>query len=454
MRSLLFDHALLPEGWRDRVLVRLAGGAIQSVTAETAGEVEACPVHGWALPGIGNLHSHAFQRGFAGLAERRGPGADHFWTWREQMYRFALAISPDDLQALAALAYVEMLESGFTEVAEFHYVHHQVDGRPFDDPAEMSLRLLAAAEQAGIAITLLPVFYAHGGFGGAPTSPAQRRFLCDLDLFDRLYNCLLAQISKSGTMRLGIAPHSLRAVTALELRRLLERHAEGPIHIHIAEQLQEVEECLAATGRRPVEWLLDHAEIDARWCLVHATHMLEGETTALARSQATAGLCPLTEANLGDGIFDAVDFLRHAGTFGVGSDSNISISLPQELRMLEYSQRLRDRARNRLSSPQQSTGRILFDHAAVGGARALGSSSGRIAAGARADFVVLDGNDPSLFCKSGDGILDAWIFASFAASVREVYVAGAKLVADGRHLRRAAVESQWRKILPRLLEQS
>jgi formimidoylglutamate deiminase len=453
VRSLLFDHALLPEGWRDHVLVRLAGGTIQSVTADVVGEAHASPVRGWAVPGVANLHSHAFQRGFAGLAERRGSGDDHFWTWREQMYRFALAISPDDLQALAAFAYMEMLESGFTEVAEFHYVHHQTDGRPFDDPAEMSLRLLAASEQAGIAITLLPVFYAHGGFGGAPTNPAQRRFVCDLDLFERLFDRLRAQIGSGLGARLGIAPHSLRAVTASQLQSLVERHVDCPLHIHIAEQRQEVDDCIAATGARPVEWLLAHADVDARWCLVHATHMVESETAALARSQATAGLCPLTEANLGDGIFDAVLFMRQSGTFGVGSDSNISISLPQELRMLEYSQRLRDQARNRLASPLRSTGRVLFDQAARGGARALGSPAGQIAAGARADFVVLDGDDPSLLCKVDDGILDAWIFSGQGTMVREVYVAGAKLVAGGRHIRRSTLESQWRKVLPSLLGQ-
>ncbi|RFB78622.1 formimidoylglutamate deiminase [Methylovirgula sp. 4M-Z18] len=452
MPSLLFTQALTTDGWKKDVLVEVENGTIARVTADAppAARAGAAKVAGIALPGVGNLHSHTFQRGFAGLSERRGETEDHFWTWRAEMYRFALALRPEDVEAIAALAFVEMLESGYSAVAEFHYVHHQPDGRSYDDPAELSKRVVAAAAQTGMGLTLLPVFYAHSGFGGAAPSDGQRRFICDLDLFARVHagGAAAAQALPNG--RMGVAPHSLRAVTAEELAALAKVHAEGPFHIHIAEQTKEVEDCVAATGARPVQWLLDHADVNARWCLIHATHMTADETRRSAASGAVTGLCPVTESNLGDGIFPGVAFLGAGGTVGVGTDSNICISLAEELRTLEYSQRLHDRARNRLSEPKRSTGRLLFEEAAKGGAQALGLPIGKIAPGYRADITVLDNNDPTLIERSGDALLDTWIFACRRSPVRDVFIGGEKVVSDGRHHARDAVEANWRKAMRRI----
>lgn len=449
----ILDEALTPTGWCRNLLVEVENGLFTRVTpdADAAAMAGAERLAGVAVPGVGNLHSHAFQRGFAGLTERRGEGAaDHFWTWREAMYRFALTIAPEDLEAIAALAQVEMLESGFTGVAEFHYVHHRPDGGAFDDPAEMSAAVVRAAATTGIGLTLLPVFYAHGGFGGRPTGEGQRRFVTDLDGFARLHEAASRHVVGLPGGRIGIAPHSLRAVAPDELRVLAERHRGRPIHIHIAEQTAEVEDCLAATGRRPVDLLHDLVEVDGDWCLVHATHVTEAEVARMIASTAVVGLCPITEADLGDGIFPAVDHLVGGGRFGVGSDSNVLISLAQELRLLEQSQRLRDRARNRLALPPRSTGRTLFDAAAIGGAAALGDGGGRIAVGAPADLVLLDPGHPALLGRSGDALLDAWIFASAGSPVREVRVRGRRVVADGRHVARDAAEAAWRAALARL----
>ncbi|MDR3495133.1 MAG: formimidoylglutamate deiminase, partial [Ancalomicrobiaceae bacterium] len=445
---LILDEALTPDGWQDDVLVTWQDGIFTEVTpsADPAQAVGAERVAGVALPGVGNLHSHAFQRGFAGLTERRGDGAaDHFWTWREAMYRFANTIEPEDLQAIAALSQVEMLESGFTAVAEFHYVHHQRDGRPYDDPAEMATAVVAAAGTTGIGLTLLPVFYAHGGFGNEPANDGQRRFVSDLDGFARLHASAATAVKSLPGGRIGIAPHSLRAVAPEELKILAGLHCGGPIHIHVAEQLAEVDDCLAATGRRPVDRLIDLVAVDAGWCLIHATHVTPEEIARIAASGAVVGLCPITEADLGDGIFPGVDLIDNGGVFGVGSDSNVLISLPQELRLLEQSQRLHDRARNRLARPPHSTGRTLFDVAAKGGAQALGNGAGRIAVGAPADLVVLDTDHPALIGRHGDARLDALVFACPDNPVRDVWARGRHVVTAGRHVARAEIVSAWRK---------
>lgn len=455
MTDAIFDRALTPAGWQNNTLISWESGRITAVVPEVdaARAAGVARVAGVVVPGVGNLHSHAFQRGFAGLAEQRGAGAeDHFWTWREAMYRFARAMTPERLTAIAALAQVEMLESGFTGVAEFHYVHHQPDGTPYDEPAEMALAVADAATTTGIGLTLLPVFYAHGGFGGRPTGEGQRRFVSDLDLFGRIVEGARRGVAALANGQVGIAPHSLRAVEPGELVELAQRHGDGPIHIHIAEQTAEVDDCLAATGARPVDRLLDVAPVDRRWCLIHATHVTDAEVARMAASQAVAGLCPITEADLGDGIFPAVDFLAAGGRFGVGSDSNVLISLPQELRLLEQSQRLRDRARNRLAAPPHSTGRTLFEGAARGGAQALGSDIGRLAVGASADWVVLDGDHPALVARSDDALLDAWIFAAAGNPVRDVWVAGRQVVVEGRHVARDRVEAAWRSVVRALAE--
>ena len=279
------------------------------------------------LPGIPNIHSHAFQRAMAGLAERQGAPHDSFWTWRERMYGFAARLTPDTLRDIAAQLYVEMLEAGYTAVCEFHYLHHQPDGRPYADPAAMSLALVEAAREAGIRLTLLPVLYMAGGFDGRALAERQRRFGHDLPAYRRLVDALLPH--EDATLRIGLAMHSLRAVPQAPLREVLSDRPGGagrPLHIHIAEQVLEVEECVAARGARPVEWLLDHAEVDADWTLVHATHLSATEMRALAATPAVVAICTTTEANLGDGLFPLGDFLAAGGRIGVGSDSNVSVS--------------------------------------------------------------------------------------------------------------------------------
>ncbi len=455
MHKLFLETALLPDGWHDAVLLTIDEGRITAVTTgpdqDRAGSER---VSGVALPGVANLHSHTFQRGFAGLTERRGETEDHFWTWRDAMYRFVGLLTPEDVEAIAAQAFVEMLESGFAAVAEFHYLHHRPDGRPYADRAELAGRIAAAAETTGIGLTLLPVFYAHGGFGDRPPTSGQARFINDLDGFARMLEGSGRAIASLPEARLGIAPHSLRAVNVGELAALLRLNPSGPVHIHVAEQVREVEDCRAATGARPVEWLLGHAEVDARWCLIHATHMTEQETSAVARHGAVVGLCPVTESNLGDGIFPATAYLAEGGRFGVGTDSNGLIALPDELRTLEYSQRLRDRARNRLGVATCSTGRRLFDGASAGGAQALGRASGAIAPGHVADLVVLDRDDVALHGRVGDTLLDSWIFAAPRPVVDAVYVAGRRVVAGGRHPERDRVATRFRTTIDRIAAQS
>lgn len=452
-RSYVFDRALLPSGFASGVAVRVENGLIAEVSLDTHASRAAERIRGIALPGLPNVHSHAFQRGMAGLAERRGPANDSFWTWREVMYRFLGQLSPEDVEAIAAFAYLEMLESGFTALGEFHYLHHDRDGRPYADPAEMAGRIAAAALETGIGLTLLPVFYAQGGFGALPPNAGQRRFVTNPDGFARLIEASRLHVARVPGARLGIAPHSLRAVTPESLRQVVASVPEGPIHIHAAEQTREVEDCLAWSGQRPVEWLLDHGDIDGRWCVIHATHMTPEETVGLARSGAVAGLCPITEASLGDGIFDAARFLQAAGLFAVGTDSNVQIDAAAELRQLEYSQRLAHRERNVLSGQEgDSTGTRLFEAALAGGAQALGQSMGAIAPGHRADFVVLDAEHPALAAASQTSWLDCWIFSADRSIVKDVYAAGLHVVADGRHTKREAITARYRSALGRLRE--
>ena len=388
MPVLHAERALTPEGWKADVRVTIEDGAIAAVQTKAPAQ-EGDERHAIMAPAAANLHSHAFQRAMAGLAEVRGKDADTFWTWRETMYRFALRMSPEDVEAVAAQLYVEMLEAGFAAVAEFHYLHHAPDGSPYEQPAEMASHILSAAGRAGIGIVLLPVFYAHSTFDGAPPKPEQRRFVSDLSSFARLVDDCRRVIKESGGATIGIAPHSLRAVTPSELSELISLAGDGPIHIHAAEQTKEVEDCVASLGARPVRWLLDHAGVDERWCLVHATHMDEGETRDLARSGAVAGLCPVTEANLGDGIFNAAGYISDGGRYGVGTDSNVSIGLAAELRQLEYAQRLRERARNVCASPGGSCGRAMLEAIWAGGAQALKRNLGKLAPGARANILDL-----------------------------------------------------------------
>lgn len=442
MQHFWFESALLHGSWADGVRVSVEDGRFAEVVAGAEPESDD-ERYGIALPGVGNLHSHAFQRGMAGMAEHRGSSADSFWTWRDIMYRFANTIGPDEMEAIAALAYVEMLEAGFVQVGEFHYVHHDRDGTPFADPAEMGGRLAAAAAETGIGLTLLPVLYATSGFGGTAPRPEQRRFVNDADGYARLVEASRRAVIPAGGI-VGVAPHSLRAAPPELLAAAIEIGGDGPIHIHIAEQTGEVDDCLRFTGQRPVEWLLAHAPVDARWCLVHATHVTPEELAGIARSGAVAGLCPITEANLGDGIFPATAFLEAGGRFGVGSDSNVLIDLAQELRSLEYSQRLAQRGRNLLSTDDcPSTGRLLFDRAGRGGAQALGMGGIGLVPGGRADFVTLDRAHPTLAGRSDDAILDAFLFADSRGMIDGVWRGGRQWVRGGRHVARETITRRY-----------
>ena len=449
MKSYFTESALLPGGWAKNLRFEVnPDGSLAAVTADAeAGDAER--LSGPVLPGMPNLHSHAFQRAMAGLAERAGPGGDSFWTWRKVMYGFAGRLSPDHVEAIAAQLYVEMLKSGYTAVGEFHYLHHGPDGSPYGDPGEMSHRVIAAAKAAGIGITHLPVLYAHGGFGGAEAGPGQRRFLHDAESFMALVDGLLARYRHDPEVRIGIAQHSLRAVTpellSLTVAALDARDGAAPIHIHIAEQQSEVDDCLAWCGARPVQWLLDHAAVSRRWCLVHATHMTGDETLALARSGAVAGLCPTTEANLGDGLFPLFAYLAAGGALGVGSDSHISVSPIEELRWLEYGQRLARERRNITPvGDGGSIGASLWRSALAGGARALGRPIGALEAGARADFLVLDGEHPLLIGRRADVLLDSLVFSGNQNPVRDVMVGGRWVVRQGRHHDEEAIAQRYR----------
>jgi formimidoylglutamate deiminase len=443
--------ALLPGGWSQNVRFTVAEGRIASINTECAAGPDD-EAHQITLPGLANVHSHAFQRGMAGLAEHRGGNSDdNFWSWREVMYRFLDRLTPDDMEAIAAMAYAEMLETGYTHVGEFHYLHNDTNGRAYDDPAEMVGRIAAAAQATGIGITLLPVFYAHSNFGGQQPTHGQRRFIHSLDSFARLLESCRPLLSDGD--RLGMAPHSLRAVTPEELSALIALHPQGPIHIHAAEQQKEVQDSLAWSGKRPVDWLLDHAGLDERWCLIHATHLSDVETDALAATGAVAGLCPITEANLGDGIFPALRFLEAGGRIATGTDSNILIDPAQELRALEYSQRLTLQARNVLASDTHlSVARRLFAETLAGGAQAMGIAPG-LAVGHAADFVTLNPAHPSLHGRKGDQLLDSWIFATRGSCVDTVWKRGRKLVSGGQHIDRAGVTARYLNAVDRIIAQ-
>lgn len=445
MTSIHVKSALTPAGWQKNVRMKIEDGRIVSVEASTTAQ-PSDERHDILVPGMPNLHSHAFQRGMAGLAETRGPGADSFWSWRNVMYRFALSMTPDHAEAVASQLYMEMLEAGFSRVGEFHYLHHDIDGRPYADISEMAQRIAAAASHTGIGLTLLPVFYAHSTFGGAAPNEGQRRFINTVESFERLLDGCRSAVKTLPDGRVGVAPHSLRAVTPDELAAVVAMTKDGPIHIHVAEQVKEVEDCIAWSGARPVEWLLDNAGLDGRWCLIHATHMTDNETQRMAESKAIAGLCPITEANLGDGTFNAVVFGEAGGKFGIGSDSNVLIGLPDELRQLEYSQRLEHRSRNVMAAPGQSTGRALFDGAIEGGSISMAIETG-IAAGKPADFVSLRAPDGDL---TDDAALDSWLFAN-GTKPDSVWVAGRKQVEGGRHHKRDEISARFRSVMHELL---
>jgi formimidoylglutamate deiminase len=455
MPVLWAETALLPEGFAEAVRLEIDDRGDLAALQVGAEPADAERIPGVVLPGMPNLHSHAFQRAMAGLAERLEPGEASFWSWRTVMYRFLERIGPDELRAIAAQLYVEMLEAGYTAVGEFHYLHHQRDGRPYADPAELSWAILEAQQASGIGLTLLPALYMAGGFGGSPPEAGQRRFVHDLDGFARLIDRLCPRFSADPNLRLGIAPHSLRAVPDGALRDLVQiadaLDPEAPIHIHVAEQVKEVRDCLEWCGARPVRHLFDAAPVGPRWCLVHATHMDNAETELLARSGAVAGLCPTTEANLGDGLFDLGGYLTAGGAFGIGSDSHVSISPVEELRWLEYGQRLNTLRRLIAASEQQPhCGARLWQGALAGGAQALGRRIGRLAAGHRADLIRIDDRHPILAGRRGGGLLDALVFSGNVTLVRDVMVGGSWIVRDGRHPRRDEIVEAYRAAVARL----
>ena len=448
--SLFFRRALLPQGWTANVRIAVTDGAVTGVetnAVQGAGEVDL----GVVLPGLSNVHSHAFQRAMAGLTEERGPNeGDDFWSWRALMYRFLDRGGPEEIEAITALAFAEMLEGGFTRVGEFHYLHNDPDGRTYADRGELAARIAAAADGTGIGLTLLPVFYAHAGFGGTPPAHGQRRFINDIDGFAKLMDESRRIASALPDAVVGVAPHSLRAVTPEEIAAVIPMAGDGPVHIHAAEQTKEVDDCLAWSGARPVQWLLDNVGLDRRWCLIHATHLTADETTRVAKSGAVAGLCPVTEANLGDGVFPAVDFFAQGGAFGVGTDSNVLIDAAGELRALEYSQRLTRRGRAVLADKQASTGGTLYRRALAGGARATGGTTG-IAVGQAADFVTLETDDLAYAGRSDDALLDSLIFAGPKRAIRTVWRRGRVVVENGRHVGRDAIEARYRRALDAVL---
>ncbi|MBX8556699.1 formimidoylglutamate deiminase [Pseudomonas cichorii] len=453
MPAFFAERALLPGGWAENVRLEVSADGLLSSVQANADSQGAERVSGPLLPGMPNLHSHAFQRAMAGLAEVAGNPSDSFWTWRDLMYRLVGQISAPQVGIIARQLYIEMLKGGFTSVAEFHYVHQDTNGKPYADPAELALQISQAATSAGIGLTLLPVLYSHSGFGGQAPNEGQRRFIHSTDSYLDLQARLRPVITGQAAQNLGLCFHSLRAVTPQQISEVLAASdRQCPVHIHIAEQQKEVDDCLNWSGRRPLQWLYENVAVDQRWCLVHATHAEPDEVARMAQSGSVAGLCLTTEANLGDGIFPAVDYIAQGGRWGIGSDSHVSVSVVEELRWLEYGQRLRDQRRNRLyRSDQPMVGRTLFEAALSGGAQALGQGIGKLEVGQRADWVVLDGSDPYLETASGDAILNRWLFAGGDRQVRDVLVNGRWVVREGRHAAEEESSRAFAQVLRELL---
>ncbi len=460
MRQTLWSgSALLADGWANNVEIEIDdSGNIEAIHADTP--YQSGEKHGMLIPGIPNVHSHAHQRAMSGLGEKAGLTADgttdSFWTWRKVMYHYLERIQPGDLFHISSQLYLEMLKRGYTCVGEFQYLHHNVDGTAYDNRAEMSLQCLAAANEVGLGFTALPVLYRYGGFGDAEPLEGQKRFLNDADGFIEIVEALQNVTMGNDNHSVGIAPHSLRAISQSLLSEVIDQlgiDALAAVHIHIAEQTREVDDCLAWSSSRPVQWLFDQFDVDQNWCLIHATHMDSKETQQMAESGCVAGLCPTTEANLGDGFFNAIEYLSTQGNWAIGSDSHISIDPVEELRWLEYGQRLQSQGRNLLVSEQQkNTGRHLLDGTLKGGAMACGRKIGQIATGYRADFVALDDSHPRLYGRSDDSLIDSWIFSGNENLVKDVYVGGKQMIQNGRHANEEAINQNYRQTLDHLAE--
>jgi formimidoylglutamate deiminase len=455
--NLFAELALTPEGWAKNVRVTVDQlGRISAVESgvDPNRDDQYLP-NRILLPALSNLHSHSFQRAMSGLTEKRLEKRDSFWSWRELMYSFLERLTPEQIEAIAALVFMEMLECGYASVGEFHYVHHQRGGQHYGNIAETSCRVINAAEKAGIGLTHLPVFYMQGGLDGKALAEGQLRFGNEREGFlELLEQAQSALLNAPEDYLLGMAPHSLRAVSPESLKEIVKARASGPVHIHIAEQLKEVDDVLENYGARPVEWLLQNVSVDSRWCLIHATHMIPEETQNVAKSGAVVGLCPITEANLGDGVFDGSGLLSSGGKYGIGSDSNVFIALTEELRLLEYSQRFVRKERNVMTSNSGSVGRALYNDALVGGAQALGRKSGSLSPGNWADIVSLDAEALSLWGCSDDEFLDRWIFTSDDSLVCEVWSAGRQMVAHGQHIHHKEIEQRYRTVIQQIRQEN
>ena len=444
-------QAKLSTGWASNVRVTHADGRITDIAPNQTPDAHDTCVD-TLLPALANLHSHSFQRAMAGMTEYRMAGKDSFWTWRDLMYRFTANLTPEHIEAIAAFVFLEMQEAGYASVGEFHYLHHQAGGATYDDLGELSSRIATAAAKTGIGLTHLPVLYTYGGAGQMPLEAGQARFGNSVDRFNDLVvraGDVVAHLPAD--CQVGIAPHSLRATSPDDLKAVLAAHTAGPVHIHIAEQPKEVADISAWLGARPVEWLLANADVTTNWCLIHATHMTADETTKMAKSGAVAGLCPVTEANLGDGPFNGPGYLEAGGAFGVGSDSNVLVSLTEELRTLEYSQRLRDVARNVMVVGEGSVGDTIYTGAAKGGAQALGRGAGEIAVGELADVVAIDSAAPSMCALRQDQILDGLVFAAKDDVVTDVWSAGRHAVQSGRHVKRDDIVAAYKLAMQSLM---
>lgn len=450
MARYFASRVLLVDGWHHDVLIEVDdAGFIHSLTPDASPDNAQC-LKGAVIPAMANLHSHAFQRVMAGLAEVAGDPQDSFWTWREVMYRMVQRLSPAQVGDIATHLYIDMLKGGYTQVAEFHYLHHDTDGTPYPHD-EMLQQLIAAAQRAGTGQTLLPVLYSYAGFGAQPPQPGQKRFIQDSASYLRQQNQVAAMIADKPLHNQGICFHSLRAVSEQQMREILDATPTSlPVHIHVAEQEKEVNDCLTWSGERPVSWLLNRFDVDARWCLIHATHLDKSEISRLAASGAVAGLCPTTEANLGDGIFPATEYIAQGGRWGIGSDSHVSLDVVEELRWLEYGQRLRDRRRNRIVCGQQtSVGDLLYRQALEGGAQACGVKMGQLAPGYRADWLVL-ANDALLGSTEDRALLNRWLFAGQRGQIQDVFVAGRQVIHQGEHPMQQQADAAFRAVIEAL----
>ena len=452
-KHIFAKKALLPNGWSNNVIIEIdQSGLISNVTENNNHKVDAYLNEEIILPAMNNLHSHSFQRAMAGLTEARSPqGNDSFWSWRNLMYQFLDVLNPEEIFSITLFSQMEMLQSGYVGVGEFHYLHNQIGGTKYDNIAELSEKVLEASAESGMSICLLPVIYERGGCDNRELEGGQLRFHNNFDTFEELYNQIKVFLSKNENFSLGVAAHSLRAVKNETLNKIIDL-TNGPIHIHAAEQVKEVEEITSFYKMPPVEFLFKNFDINKRWCLVHCTQMSELETDLLSKSGAVAGLCPVTEANLGDGIFNGFQYNERKGLYGIGTDSNINISLTEELKTFEYSQRLLNKKRAVISNQKKSTGRKLFDDCLEGGARALQINNGKIQKGFNADLISLPNTNNELDGLEDDKILDYWIFASRENDVQKLWNKGKCLVENGKHLNFDDIQSNYRKTIKNLQE--